>query len=77
MNGPAPGRLGSQPRMRAASVATAVMGFAEPRAPSGVAPFESCENHLLLADEAGLGTADLGRSEVRGLSIAEARYPYR
>ena len=59
------------------AVATAVMGFAEPRAPSGVAPFESCENHLLLADEAGLGTADLGRSEVRGLSIAEARYPYR
>jgi uncharacterized protein (DUF362 family) len=59
------------------AVATAVMGFAEPRAPSGVAPFERCLNHLLLADEAGLGTADLGRIEVRGLSIAEARYPYR
>jgi hypothetical protein len=53
------------------------MGFADPRAVRGVAPFEACDNHLLLAEEAGLGTADLSRIEVRGLSIAEARYPYR
>ena len=59
------------------AVSVAVMGFDEPRVPPGVAPFESCENHLLLAGQAGLGTADLGRIEVRGLSIAEARYPYR
>jgi uncharacterized protein (DUF362 family) len=59
------------------AVAVAVMGFADPRASRGVAPFESCDNHLLLAEQAGLGTADLGLIEVRGLSIAEARYPYR
>ena len=59
------------------AVALAVMGFADPRAVRGVAPFEACDNHLLLAEGAGLGTADLSRIEVRGLSIAEARYPYR
>jgi hypothetical protein len=59
------------------AVAVAVMGFDQPRAPRGVAPFAACDNHLLLAEQAGLGTADLGRIEVRGLSIPEARYPYR
>ena len=59
------------------AVAVAVMGFADPRASRGVAPFELCDNHLLLAEQAGLGTADLGLIEVLGLSIAEARYPYR
>jgi uncharacterized protein (DUF362 family) len=59
------------------AVAVSVMGFADPRAVRGVAPFEACDNHLLLAEEAGLGIADLSRIEVRGLSIAEARYPYR
>jgi len=59
------------------TVAVAVMGFANPRGVQGTAPFEACDNHLLLAEQAGLGTADLGRIEVRGLSIAEARHPYR
>jgi uncharacterized protein (DUF362 family) len=59
------------------AVAVAVMGFSEPRAPRGIAPFEGCENHLLLAEQAGLGAADLARIEIRGLSLPEARYPYR
>ena len=55
------------------AVGTAVMGFDNPRAPRGVAPFGKCENHLLLAEQAGLGTADLARIEVVGRSIASVR----
>jgi uncharacterized protein (DUF362 family) len=58
------------------AVATAVMGYENPRAAKGTKPFESCDNHLLLAEEAGLGSADLGRIDVRGLSVAAVRYPY-
>jgi uncharacterized protein (DUF362 family) len=58
------------------AVATAVMGYDNPRAPKGVHPFDICDNHLLMADEAGLGTADLSKIDVRGLSIEKARYPY-
>lgn len=38
--------------------------------------FHICDNHLALAEEAGLGSADLGQIDVRGLTIAQARYPY-
>lgn len=55
------------------AVGTAVMGFDNPRAPQGTAPFPTGENHLLLAERAGLGTADLARIEVLGLSLAAAR----
>ncbi|MEW6237359.1 MAG: DUF362 domain-containing protein [Candidatus Omnitrophota bacterium] len=58
------------------AVGTAVMGYANPRAERGTAPFEKCDNHLLLAERVGLGTADLSKIDVRGLSIEEARYPY-
>jgi len=58
------------------AVAAAVMGF-DPRAPHYTAPFETRENHILLAEQAGLGTADLGRIEVRGLRIADVRTPFR
>lgn len=58
------------------AVATAVMGYANPRALRGEHPFDNCDNHLLLAEQAGVGTADLGHIEVRGLSIDKARYPY-
>ena len=57
------------------SVATAVMGY-DPRAPRGVAPFAKCDNSLLLAEAHGIGTTDLKRIEVRGVSIAEARFPF-
>lgn len=58
------------------AVATAVMGYDNPRAPKGVYPFDICDNHLLLAEQAGLGTADLSKIDVRGMAIAKARYPY-
>jgi uncharacterized protein (DUF362 family) len=57
------------------AVGTAVMGYDNPQAVRQK-PFAFCENHLLLAEKAGLGTADLGQIDVRGLSVAKARYPY-
>ena len=57
------------------AVATAVMGY-DPRSVRGTKPFEYCDNHLLLAEKAGLGTADLAQIDVRGLSLDKARYPY-
>ena len=58
------------------AVGTAVMGYANPRAPRGVKPFQSCDNHVLLAEQAGLGIADLAQIDVRGMPIEKARYPY-
>ncbi|MCS6954299.1 MAG: DUF362 domain-containing protein [Bryobacterales bacterium] len=57
------------------SVATAVMGY-DPRAERGTAPFRDCDNTLRLAEAVGLGTTDLRRIEVRGLSIREALFPF-
>ncbi len=57
------------------SVATAVMGY-DPRAHRGTAPFQKCDNTLKLAEAAGVGSTDLKRIEVRGVSIKEARYSY-
>ena len=58
------------------AVAATVMGF-DARAPHYTAPFETRENHLLIAEQAGLGTADVSRIEVRGLKIADVRTPFR
>jgi uncharacterized protein (DUF362 family) len=58
------------------AVATAVMGYDNPRATRGTKPFQTCENHLLLAEQAGLGSADLAQIDVRGLAIQKVRYPY-
>ena len=55
------------------AVGAAVMGYANPRAVRGAKPFEICDNHLLLAEQAGLGTADLAKIDVRGLSLEKAR----
>lgn len=57
------------------AVATAVMGY-DPRAGRGTAPFRQCDNTILLAEAAGLGTADLSKIEVRGLTIEQAKYPF-
>jgi uncharacterized protein (DUF362 family) len=57
------------------AVATAVMGY-DPRAARGTKPFEYCDNHLLLAEQAGLGLADLAQIDVRGMTVDKARYPY-
>jgi uncharacterized protein (DUF362 family) len=53
------------------AVATAVMGY-DPRAPRGQGAFARCDNTLLLAEAKGLGSADLSRIDVRGLSIRDA-----
>jgi uncharacterized protein (DUF362 family) len=58
------------------AVGTAIMGYDNPRAVRGVKPFQSCDNHLLLAEQAGVGLADLAQIDVRGLPIEKARYPY-
>ncbi len=58
------------------AVGTAVMGYEQPRAARGTKPFDFCDNHILLGEQAGLGTADLAQIDVRGLGIEKARYPY-
>ena len=58
------------------AVGTAVMGYADPRALRGTKPFNLCDNHLLLAEQSGVGCADLAQIDVRGMTIEKARYPY-
>ena len=58
------------------SVGTAVMGFGNPREMRGVAPFQICDNQLLLAEQVGLGIADLAQIDLRGVPLDKARYPY-
>lgn len=57
------------------TVASAVMGY-NPRAPKGSAPFQTCDNTLLLAEQLGVGSADLSRIEVAGVPIAKAVYRF-
>src|SRR5258706_1371052 len=58
------------------AVSTAVMGYADPRATRGIKPFVHGDNHILLAEQAGLGTADLSQIDVRGLTIEKAKCNY-
>jgi uncharacterized protein (DUF362 family) len=58
------------------AVATAVMGYGNPRAMRGVKPFQDCDNQLLLAEQTGLGIADLAQIDLRGVPIERARCPY-
>jgi uncharacterized protein (DUF362 family) len=58
------------------AVGTAVMGYRDPRAARGVKPFGFCDNHLLMAEQAGLGIADLAQIDVRGVPLEKARFPY-
>jgi uncharacterized protein (DUF362 family) len=57
------------------TVATAVMGY-DPRAVKGIAPFQKCDNMLLIAEKFGLGTADLKQIEVIGESIISSRFAF-
>jgi uncharacterized protein (DUF362 family) len=57
------------------AVATAVMGY-DPMAPAGSAPFDACDNFLELAERVGLGSRDLGRIEVAGTPIRDARFDF-
>jgi uncharacterized protein (DUF362 family) len=58
------------------AVGTALMGYDNPRATRGSKPFGFCDNHLLLAEQSGIGTADLAQIDLRGLTIEKARYVY-
>lgn len=57
------------------AVATAVMGY-DPTVGRGTPPFRRCDNTLKLAEGLGVGTTDLRRIEVRGLPIAQVRFPF-
>jgi uncharacterized protein (DUF362 family) len=57
------------------AVATAAMGY-DPRSQRGTAPFKTCDNIMLLAEGHGVGTTDLKRIEVRGVSIEQAMYKF-
>jgi len=57
------------------AVSAAVMGYS-PRSTRGSAPFQTCDNTLLLAEGHGVGTTDLKRIEVRGVAIEQALYRY-
>jgi uncharacterized protein (DUF362 family) len=58
------------------AVATAAMGYS-PRATRGTAPFETCDNTLLLAEAHGAGSTDLKRIDVRGVPIERAMYRFQ
>ncbi|MCS7024023.1 MAG: DUF362 domain-containing protein [Bryobacteraceae bacterium] len=66
--------LGTNP-VNTDAVATAVMGY-NPRAGRGSAPFQNCDNTLLLAEQLGLGSAKVDEIEVVGETIAAVRYPF-
>jgi len=53
------------------AVVIEVMGY-DPYAERGSSPFIRGDNSLRLAEEAGVGTRDLKRIEVAGLSIKDA-----
>ena len=57
------------------AVSAAVMGY-NPRATRGTAPFQTCDNLLLLAEGHGVGSTDLKQFDVRGVSIEQALYRY-
>lgn len=57
------------------AVAAAVMGF-DPMADRGTAPFQKCDSTLRLAEHLGVGTRDLSRIEVAGMSISKARFRF-
>jgi len=58
------------------AVGVALMGHENPRARRGSEPFRYCDNHLLLAEQAGGGTADLSQIEVLGTPIRQAVCKY-
>jgi hypothetical protein len=54
------------------TVGMAVMSY-DPRADRGTSPFIRGDNSLKLAEAVGIGTTDLKRIEVVGLTINEAK----
>jgi uncharacterized protein (DUF362 family) len=66
--------LGTNP-VSTDTVATAAMGY-NPRALRGEAPFTNCDNTLLLAEEIGVGAADVSRIDVRGVALRDAVFAF-
>ncbi len=58
------------------AVTASVMGY-DPEGVRGTKPFMNGDNHIALAAGHGLGTNRLSEIEVKGLSIAEARYQFQ
>ena len=56
------------------AVCVGIMGY-DPRSGYGEHPFQG-ENHLNLLARAGIGSNDLARIEVRGLSLKDALFEY-
>lgn len=57
------------------TVCTAAMGY-DPRATRGQGPFVRGDNTLLLAEAAGLGSADLSKIEIAGLPLKDAKMDF-
>jgi uncharacterized protein (DUF362 family) len=57
------------------AVCMAAMGY-DPRADRGTKPFIRGDSALLLAEQKGVGSTDLSRIEVAGLTLRDARYDY-
>ncbi len=57
------------------AVATAFMGF-DARAAHRTGAFSFCDNQFLLAEQLGLGTADVKQIDVRGLSLQEGVFRF-
>ena len=57
------------------AVGAAVMGY-DPKGDRGVKPFLHGDNSMKLAEAVGIGTTDLSRIEVAGLSVKDALYDY-
>jgi hypothetical protein len=66
--------LGTNP-VSTDTVATAAMGY-NPRAVRGEPPFTNCDNTLLLAEEIGVGAADVSRIDVRGVALRDAVFAF-
>jgi uncharacterized protein (DUF362 family) len=57
------------------AVSMAAMGY-DPKSDRGTNPFLRGENTLKLAEAVGIGTTDLARIEVAGLSLRDAQFAY-
>ncbi len=57
------------------AVCMAVMGF-DPMATRGTPPFERCDSTLKLAEDAGIGTRDLGRIGMAGIPVKDAMFDF-
>jgi hypothetical protein len=57
------------------AVGAAVLGY-NPMADKGSAPFEKCDNTILIAERLGLGSADLDAIPVLGAQVRKARFDF-